>query len=129
MIQALFGPISEIAGTWIKGKVATKAAETEAKVAKAKAQAQIMLSQATSEADWEKVMAEGSRDSWKDEWLTILFSVPLVLAFCGEWGRNVVMEGFTALDAMPDYYRYTLGAIVSASFGIRGATKFFGGKK
>jgi hypothetical protein len=29
---------------------------------------------------------------------------------------------------MPDYYRYTLGAIVSASFGIRGATKFFGKK-
>jgi len=105
-----------------------KAAETKAKVAKAEAQAQIMLSQATSEADWEKIMAEGSQESWKDEWLTILFSVPLVLAFCGEWGRDIVADGFTALNAMPDYYRYTLGAIVSASFSIRGATKFFGRK-
>jgi len=25
----------------------------------------------------------------------------------------------------PDWYKYTLGVIVSASFGIKGATKFF----
>jgi hypothetical protein len=128
MIGQLLGPITNIVGGIVQGKMEQKAAETKAKVAKAEAQAQIMLSQATSEADWEKVMAEGSRDSWKDEWLTILFSVPLVLAFCGEWGRDIVADGFIALNAMPDYYRYTLGAIVSASFGIRGATKFFGKK-
>ncbi len=128
MLGSLLGPVTSIVGGIVQGKMEQKAAETKAKVAKAEAQAQIMLSQATSEADWEKVMAEGSQDSWKDEWLTILFSVPLVLAFCGEWGRDIVADGFSALNAMPDYYRYTLGAIVSASFGIRGATKFFGKK-
>jgi hypothetical protein len=128
MLGSLLGPVTNIVGSIVSGKMEQKAAETKAKVAKAEAQAKIMLSQATSEADWEKVMAEGSRDSWKDEWLTILFSVPLVLAFCGEWGRDIVSDGFVALNAMPDYYRYTLGAIVSASFGIRGATKFFGRK-
>jgi len=128
MIGQLLGPITNIVGGIVQGKMEQKAAETKAKVAKAEAQAQIMLSQATSEADWEKIMAEGSQDSWKDEWLTILFSVPLILAFCGEWGRDIVQDGFVALNAMPDYYRYTLGAIVSASFGIRGATKFFGKK-
>ena len=128
MIGQLLGPITNIVGGIVQGKMEQKAAESKAKVAKAEAQAQIMLSQATSEADWEKVMAEGSQDSWKDEWLTILFSVPLILAFCGEWGRDIVQDGFVALNAMPDYYRYTLGAIVSASFGIRGATKFFGKK-
>ena len=129
MIQALFGPISELAGTWLKGKVATRAAETEAKVAKAKAEAQIMLSAATSEADWERVMAQGSQQSWKDEWLTILFSIPLILSFCGDWGRNITEQGFAALQVMPDWYQYTLGVIVAASFGIRSATKFFGGKQ
>jgi len=128
MLGSLLGPVTSIVGGIVQGKMEQKAAETKAKVAKAEAQAQIMLSQATSEADWEKVMAEGSRDSWKDEWLTILFSVPLILAFSGEWGRDIVEDGFVALNAMPDYYRYTLGAIVSASFGIRGATKFFGRK-
>ena len=88
-----------------------------------------MKSAATSEAEWEKIMAQGSQSSWKDEWLTILFSVPLVLCFTGEWGRQTVSDGFTALASMPEWYQYTLGVIVAASFGVRSATKFFGGKK
>ena len=129
MLQALLGPISSLAGTWLEGKVETKKAEAASKVAKAKAEATIMEKKATGEIDWDLTMADASKHSWKDEWLTILFSVPLVLAFCGEWGREIVAQGFTALDAMPEYYRYTLGIIVSASFGTRAASKFFGGKK
>jgi hypothetical protein len=128
MIQAFIGPIASLAGTWLNGKVETKAAETKVKVAKAEAEAQIMLSRATSEADWEKIMAQGSQSSWKDEWLTILFSIPLILVFTGEWGRQVVQNGFVALDSMPQWYSYTLGVIVAASFGVRSATKFFGKK-
>jgi len=128
MIQAFIGPIANLAGTWLNGKVETKAAETKVKVAKAEAEAQIMLSRATSEADWEKIMAQGSQSSWKDEWLTILFSIPLILVFTGEWGRQVVQNGFVALDTMPQWYSYTLGVIVAASFGVRSATKFFGKK-
>ena len=129
MIQALIGPIANLAGTWLNGKVETKAAETKAKVAKSEAEAKIMVSRATSEADWEKIMAQGSQASWKDEWLTILFSIPLILVFTGDWGRQVVQNGFVALDTMPQWYSYTLGVIVAASFGVRSATKFFGGKK
>jgi len=81
MLQAILGPITELASTWLRGSVETKAAQTRAKVAKAEAEAQIMVSRATSEADWEKIMAEGSQNSWKDEWLTILFSIPLILVF------------------------------------------------
>ena len=128
MIQAFIGPIASLAGTWLNGKVETKAAETKVKVAKAEAEAQIMLSRATSEADWEKIMAQGSQSSWKDEWLTILFSIPLILVFTGKWGREVVQNGFVALDSMPQWYSYTLGVIVAASFGVRSATKFFGKK-
>ena len=128
MIQAFIGPISSLIGTWLSGKVQTKAAETKAKVARAEAEAHIMVSRATSEADWEKIMAQGSQDSWKDEWLTILFSIPLILVFTGDWGRGVVADGFIALQSMPEWYQYTLGVIVAASFGVRSATKFFGKK-
>ena len=87
-----------------------------------------MLSRATSEADWEKIMAQGSQSSWKDEWLTILFSIPLILVFTGDWGRGVVSNAFVALESMPDWYQYTLGVIVAASFGVRSATRIFGRK-
>ena len=46
MIGQLLGPITNIIGGIVQGKVEQKAAETKAKVAKAEAQAQIMLSQA-----------------------------------------------------------------------------------
>ena len=116
---------ADVTGQHRRGKQRGKSAVAKAK---AEAEAQVMVSAATSTADWERLMAEGSKNSWKDEWLTILFSITLVLAFCGDWGRQIVAEGFAALEAMPDYYQYTLGVIVSASFAVRSATKFFGKK-
>ncbi len=129
MIQALIGPVAELAGGWLKGKANAQAATANLKMVEAEAKASIMKSAANSEADWERIMAQGTQNSLKDEWLTILFSIPLILAFCGEWGRQVVADGFASLETMPSYYQYTLGVIVSASFATRSATKFFGGKK
>lgn len=128
MLAALIGPIADLAGTWMSGKVAEKKAQSATKVAKAQAEAVVMQKKATGEIDWDLKMADASAHSWKDEWLTVLFSIPLILAFCGDWGRQIVSDGFTALEAMPQYYQYTLGTIVAASFGVRSATKFFGRK-
>ncbi len=127
MLAALIGPISQLAGTWLEGKVEKTKAETGAKVAKAKAEATIMEKKATGEIDWDIAMAEGSKHSWKDEWLTILFSVPLILAFIPGM-EEVVSNGFAQLQTMPEWYQYSLGVIVAASFGVRSATKFFGKK-
>ena len=125
MLQALIGPLTDLAGGWLKGKADKQAAEAKLKLTEAETKSKILLSKETSVADWERIMAQGSQTSWKDEWLTILFSIPLILAFCGEWGRGVVADGFAALETMPAYYQYTLGVIVSASFAVRSATKFF----
>lgn len=128
MIQALIGPLTELAGGWLKGKADKQAAEAKLKLTEAEAKAKIMLSKETSVADWERIMAQGTQTSWKDEYLVLLFSVPLILCFTGEWGRTAVAEGFTALEAMPEWYQYTLGVIVASSFAVRSATKFFGRK-
>ena len=75
-------------------------------------------------------MAQGTQNSWKDEYLVLLFSIPLILAFLPfEWADKAVANGFAALATMPDWYSYTLGVIVASSFAVRSATKFFGGKK
>ena len=128
MLNLLIGPLAEIAGTWMSGKVEQTKAKAQTKVAMAQAEAVVMQKKATGEIDWDLKMADASASSWKDEWLTIIFSVPLVLSFCGDWGRGVVSDGFEALATMPEWYQYTLGVIVAASFGVRSATKFFGKK-
>ena len=127
MLSALIGPLSSLASTWLEGKVEKTKAETGAKVARAKAEATIMEKKATGEIDWDLEAIKGSQSSWKDEWLVILFSVPLVLAFIPGM-EGVVANGFQQLEAMPQWYQYSLGIIVAASFGVRSATKFFGKK-
>jgi|TARA_X000001388_G_scaffold65785_1_gene52329 hypothetical protein len=127
MLTALIGPIAELAGTWLKGSVETSKAKTEAKVAYAKAEATVMQKKATGEIDWDLKMADASAASWKDEWLVILFSIPLILAFIPGM-EEIVSRGFQQLEQMPEWYQYSLGVIVAASFGVRSATKLFGKK-
>ena len=125
MWTALISPIASLAGTWLEGKVETKKAETASKVATAKAEAIIMEKKATGEIDWDLEIAKSKANSWSDEWLVILFSIPLILAFVPGM-EEVVANGFAQLEAMPQWYQYSLGVIVAASFGVRSATKFFG---
>ena len=114
----LLSSVGNLASTYLDGKVAAN-----------KAEAQIRLKEATGDIDWDLAAIRASQSSWKDEWITVLFSIPLVLSFCGDWGREIVANGFTALAGMPDWYQYSLGAVVAASLGKKGVAKFFGPKK
>ena len=80
MWTALIGPIANIAGSWMDGKVEQTKANAKTKVAKAVDEAASMEKKATGEIDWDIEMARASSSSWKDEWLVILFSIPLILA-------------------------------------------------
>ena len=91
-------------------------------------EAEIKRKQLTGEIDWDIAAIQETQNSWKDEWITLLFSIPLILAFCGDWGNQIVQAGFTSLEAMPTWYQYSLGGIVSASIGMRSISKFFGSK-
>ena len=124
----IFGAITNIIGSVVKGYFETKKEKAKQKLLQVQAETKIMEKKISGEIDWDMEMAKASDTSWKDEWLTILFSIPLVLVFLGDTGRQVVADGFAALETMPDWYQYTLGVIVAASFGVRSATKFFGRK-
>ena len=123
MWTALISPLASLAGTYLNGRVDKAKAETEAKVATATAKATSMKNVAAGEMEWNLTWAEGAQSSWKDEWLTILVSIPLILAFTGY--EDVVMRGFNALEAMPDYYKTAVGVVFAASFGIQSVTKMF----
>jgi hypothetical protein len=125
MIAQLLGPVASLAGSWLDAKTTKQAADAKLKLTEAEAKSKILLSKETSVADWERIMAQGTQNSWKDEYLVGLFSIPLILVFTGEKGRQIVAEGFVALESMPEWYQYTLGVIVASSFAVRSATKFF----
>ena len=115
MIGQIVGSVVGLATSVIDSKTQIKLTEAE-----------IKKKQLTGEIDWDLAAIEATKNSWKDEWITLLFSIPLILAFCGDWGNDIVQAGFAALDTMPAWYQYSLGGIVSAYIGIRSVSKFFG---
>jgi hypothetical protein len=127
LLNAILGPIGAIASSWLDGRNEKIKAGTRVKVAKAEAEAIVMQKKATGEIDWDIAQAKASESSWKDEWLTVVFTFPLILLLFGEEER--VNNFFLALNNCPEWYQYMLGTIVAASFGFRGAAQFMKKKK
>ena len=123
VLQSLFG----LAGEAVTGFIDTKKAKAKQKLVKIEAETSLIEKQIAGEIAWDVTAQKNSGDSWKDEYLTILFSIPLLLCFL-PFTVEYVERGFQALALTPDWYKYTLGVIVSASFGIKGASKMFGKK-
>jgi hypothetical protein len=71
---------------------------------------------------WDEIHASNSAQSYKDEWFTLLFSIPLVLAFIPPT-VPYVEAGFIVLETMPDWYKAGLATLVAASVGYQ---KFIG---
>jgi hypothetical protein len=123
LVQGLLG----VAGEAVTGFIDTKKAKAKQKLVKIQAETSLIEKQIAGEIAWDVTAQKNSGDSWKDEYLTILFSIPLLLCFL-PFTVEYVERGFQALALTPEWYKYTLGVIVSASFGIKGASKMFGKK-
>jgi len=120
---SLIGPLLSIGKQYLKGKQELNLAQSKAKLVQVEAKAEISRKVAAGELEWNNTMAEASNNSWKDEWLTILVSIPLILAFAGK--EDVVTRGFEALELMPDFYKTAVGVVFAASFGVQQLTKMF----
>lgn len=70
------------------------------------------------EADWDARAQADMSTSWKDEYLLILFSLPLILSFFPST-QQAVLEGFAILDKTPQWYMLLVTGIVSAVYGLR----------
>jgi hypothetical protein len=123
MWQSLVGPIANIAGGYLKNKAEEKQAKHEAK-----------MKVIQNDGDWESKMADASANSWKDEFWTLVLSVPIFMI-----GYSIVVgdpeivgrveDGFVALSGLPEWYQYLLFIAISSSFGIKGVSKLMSLRK
>jgi len=113
LIKTLVG----VGGTFLQGKMDNKKAEIEGR----NNAIQEKLKQSVT---WDEIHAKNSGESWKDEWFTLLFSIPLVLAFIPS-AVPYVEQGFKVLDLMPDWYKQALAVLVAASVGYQKLTQLF----
>lgn len=70
------------------------------------------------QAEWEKIQAEAGKHSWKDEYWTVILSIPAVMVFFPNYVDDI-KAGFEVLSDMPEFYQYWLGIAILSSFGIR----------
>ncbi len=117
MLKLLIGPITDMVGSYMNNKAEEKQAKHQAK-----------MTAIQNDANWEAKMADASSSSWKDEWFTILLSLPLLLIGYAVTVDDItiierVKAGFQTLEELPEFYQYLLFIAVSARFGIKGADK------
>ena len=118
-LGSLISPIANIAGTYIQGKMDKQKAETEVKVARAKAEAKVYETEATSSMLMEQNLTNQMAGSWKDEFWTIIFGGILVACFL-PWSQPYVAEGFTFLnESTPPWFSTCLYICIGSSFGYR----------
>jgi hypothetical protein len=123
MWMNLIAPVAKLAGGYMKNKAEEKQAKHKAKMQMIK-----------NDADWESKAVDATQNSWRDEFWTIVLSIPIFMI-----GYSIVVgdpdivlrveDGFQALAQLPEWYQYLLFIAISSSFGIKGVSKLANLKK
>ena len=124
LFSSLVSPVTNVIG---KYQDRQKAAETAtAKIAKAKLEGEQTLT--LTDAEWENIAVGKTDSSWKDEYVTLIITFPIVgilggavwLAFTGD-GRLLdgVKSGIAELQTLGVDFGTLMGAVVYAALGLK----------
>lgn len=106
-----FKALVGLGNSYVTGKLENKKAEIDGNN-------KVRQEELRQHGSWNEIHAKNSASSWKDEWFTLLFSIPLVLAFFPS-AVPTVEAGFAALERAPDWYKQALAVLVAASVGYQ----------
>jgi len=124
--DVVLGPVTSLVKGWQDRKSAKL--KSDLQVQEAKTQAMIDKISTGQKADiaWENTSIEQS--SWKDEYWTLILSIPLIMCFIPGL-LQYVQAGFEALNSTPPWYRWAIGIAIGSSFGYRKIADFMSLKK
>lgn len=71
-----------------------------------------------AEIDWDSKAQDNMQHSWKDEYLLILFSLPLIGSFIPAY-QDYVLRGFEILEKTPQWYIWSILGMVAGAWGLR----------
>jgi len=126
IFKSILAPVTSFISGWQQRKTAKL--EGDLKIADAKVTAQIDRIQTAQAADiaWENTSINNS--GWKDEWFTVILSIPAILCFVPGLADYVKL-GFGALSTTPDWYQWCFMIAVASSFGYKKIADFMALKK
>lgn len=122
LLNIVTGGITGLVGKYFDNKAKESDAKHERK-----------LTKINNIADWETTAVAAMAKSFKDEYLLLIFTLPLIAIFIspfvdlfmlGEYTQGCLqiaaMEGLTGLSTTPDWFTYIIGSMVGVSFGLKG---------
>ena len=88
------------------------------------------MSNTTADNEIDLVTARNKKYTWKDEIITYLFLIPIVVATIvpfiiayenNEWSNlnQFIQDSYYSLDQLPEWYKWVLGAVVIDVLGFR----------
>lgn len=124
-----FKPITDIIKVPLEGYEARKTLKVEAELKQLDRDHEVNMKKLDTasklaekgiqiEADWDTNAQNDAKTSWKDEYLMLIFSFPLILAFI-PYTQEAVVKGFDTLNRTPDWYMMLVLGIVASVFGLR----------
>ena len=120
LLKTVLGFGGNIIGNWLERKKIKSDTKRLIELEKQK----VITKQATADIDWDIEQAKNSSTSWKDEFFTIILSVPVMLAFVPGMAPYI-LEGFEVLRQVPEWFLISFGTAVAAAFGRSELTKFY----
>ena len=119
--------VSGISG-YFKDKNEIKKVQVEADklliMAEAESKAKRLERESEMDYDLDKLSMIAMDKSWKDEFLLILFSIPIAMCFFPEY-RQYVEDGFKTLNIIPEWFMYIYVAMIVVIYGLRGLLRMF----
>ena len=116
IVGTITGPAVDYFKEKQKLKYDLKLATLAGKIKETEAKANRKIKELDSDTAWELKQLE--QQGWKDDWVLILISIPLVLVFIPSMAPYI-WNGFQILATTPEWYRWLIMLIFTAIYGIR----------
>ena len=105
MWALLFSGVTDL----IKGWFDVKKSKAEAEAARNRQLIQ-------GELNWDIIAQENAKYSWKDEFITLIWFTPLIVAW---FEPEKAMRWIDFVSGLPYWYQIGMFGIIAASFGLR----------
>lgn len=116
-----------IVGGFLERKIKKQEHKTTMAVKKQQLKEKVLTAQIESDTNIDKINTENMANSWKDEFVLIMFSIPVILCFIP--GNDVfVKAGFDALKDTPIWYQVIFVVMCLTIYGHRKLARMFAGK-
>ncbi|MCO7225282.1 hypothetical protein [Pleionea sp. CnH1-48] len=116
VLEVLSGPLVN----WVSHRQEVKKIKTETQLAVLKAESQSKIRRAENQeaADINLDLVALKTRGWKDEYLLVIGTVPIILSFIPDM-QIYVKQGFEALKETPEWYWYLMAGLFIDTLGFR----------